>query len=98
MKINFCCADMDDAIELDNAVSYSPTYRSYLIYCDNITNGYKKRISICPWCGNRLPKDLSEAWDEILAKEYNITDPWFDDADKIPEEFKTDEWWKKRGL
>ena len=41
--------------------------------------------------------------EEILEKEYGITAAqwdapgWDDDVD-LPEEFRTDEWWKKRGL
>ena len=35
----------------------------------------------------------SDALEEALGKEFcDITE------DEIPEEFKTDEWWKKRGL
>jgi hypothetical protein len=33
-----------------------------------------------------------------LREEYGIKDPIFDDKDKVPPEFETDEWWKKRGL
>ena len=57
----------------------------------------------CPWCGKRLPEELEEKMEELLAEEYNITaknwdsPKWNDDTD-LPEEFKTDEWWKKRRL
>ena len=41
---------------------------------------------------------IIEKWDEILEKEYGITEPFFEDKDRVPPEFWTDEWWKKRGL
>ena len=56
-------------------------------------------IYYCPWCGKKLPINLSDKWFEILKKEHGIDYP-FDDPDRknIPEEFKSDEWWKKRNL
>lgn len=57
-------------------------------------------IDFCPWCGTKLPESLSEKRDAILRDEYGIDE---DECDKktivkIPTEFFTDEWWKKRGL
>ena len=34
----------------------------------------------------------------MLEDEYGITDPHDKEYDKVPAEFKTDEWWKKKGL
>ncbi len=47
---------------------------------------------------NNQGKDLTTKWYEILEKEYTIVDPHGVDANKVPTEFFTDEWWKKRGL
>ena len=59
---------------------------------------------VFPYCGAKMPKILygvdengndpyEDALEEALGKEFcDITE------DEIPEEFKTDEWWKKRGL
>jgi hypothetical protein len=56
-------------------------------------------LDYCPWCGNKLPGYLRNEWFETLAKEYNLDDPDSKEQAKlIPEEFHTDEWWKKRGL
>lgn len=56
-------------------------------------------VKFCPYCGTKLPDDLVEKWMDILEQEYNIDDPYDPKQKKlIPEEFKTDEWWKKRGL
>lgn len=56
-------------------------------------------IEFCPWCSAKLPESLSDVRDSILLDEYGIDDE-FDkkQAKKIPAEFLTDEWWKKRGL
>lgn len=55
-------------------------------------------IYFCPWCGTKLPHNLADEWFAILAQEYNIIDPSAKDRHKVPLEFKTYEWWKKRGL
>lgn len=47
---------------------------------------------------NNQGADLTDTWYEILKKEYNIIDPRGIDATKVPSEFLTDAWWKKRGL
>jgi hypothetical protein len=43
-------------------------------------------------------KDIYDDWCKILESEYGITDPRGKESDKVPAEFKTDAWWKKRGL
>jgi hypothetical protein len=55
-------------------------------------------MHFCPWYGTKLSKNLSDEWFDILEYEYDIEDTTGQDKDKIPEEFKTDERWKKRGL
>ena len=58
-----------------------------------------QRIIYCSWCNKKLPESLRDEWFEILEKEYNLDDPHREEQEKlIPEEFKTDEWWKKRDL
>jgi len=52
----------------------------------------------------KLPKTLGDEWEEILKNEYGMTikdlfnknGRW--DELKVPEELRTDEWWKKRNL
>jgi len=66
--------------------------------------GIRQALFYCPWCGKKLPETLGDEWEEILKKEYNLTiNNFFDkkgrwDELKIPEELRTDEWWKKRNL
>ena len=58
---------------------------------------YGKSADYCPFCGAKLHKDLTfEYYDELekaVGKEYCDIKP-----EELPEEFKSDEWWKKRGL
>ena len=54
-------------------------------------------IKFCPWCGEKLPKELDDEWGTILEKEYGIKMPGLN-KDKVPQEFLTEDWWKKRGL
>jgi len=78
-------------------VYYDPILRFYSIFIPS--SGSYQKISFCPWCGNLLSPDLIEKYEEILKKEYNIDDPYDDEQmEKVPEEFKSDEWWKKRNL
>lgn len=91
-----CCNQMD----------YHINEREKLIYYDKIRNFYAlnfskstiQTIKYCPWCAFELP-NLYDEWFNILEEEYGIEGP-LDDAEKhkIPQEFKTDEWWRKRGL
>ncbi len=108
---NFCCKKMQseqkeisDDTHIDHSVIYRQRYREYFIY----TNEEERHpdepfnmladIFYCPWCGTKLPKSLPDEWDDILEKEYGIEDPTDSDREKVPAEFWTDEWWKKRGL
>lgn len=108
MKV--CCKQMLFQLKDERvAISYSPKYRSYSIDVidwwipieeikttrDLITA--QQDIIYCPWCGKKLPKNLSDKWFKTLEKEYGIENP-FDDKRKIPLEFRSDKWWKKRGL
>ncbi|HEV2917412.1 MAG TPA: hypothetical protein VGW78_06740 [Candidatus Babeliales bacterium] len=48
---------------------------------------------------NNEGKELTNEWVKILKEDYGIEDPWeAKKENKIPAEFLTDEWWKKRGL
>lgn len=52
-------------------------------------------IFYCPWCGKKLPIRLRGEFKTILRREYNV-DPYGEGV--IPQEFKSDVWWKTRGL
>lgn len=92
----YCCKDMEFHInEREKLIYYSDAKRYYAL---NFSRDTIQLIDYCPWCGNLLPKSLMKEWSKTLRNEYAIEDPAFADPQEIPEEFKTDEWWKKRGL
>ena len=96
--IDHCCQMMTRGVNDQRIfINYVPRLRVYAI---NVTTS---RVTLqlmfhCPWCGYKLPKNLRKEYRYILEKEYNLD--CFDEEQKkrIPEEFKSDEWWKKRGL
>jgi len=91
-----CCELMDYLLsEGKIAMQYCPVFREYYIKLtkDIAVQG----IRYCPWCAAKLPSSLRDEFFE-LVKEYNIRTISEVDAAWLPEEFKTDEWWKKRGL
>ena len=92
----FCCYTVHTIIESDHGpLHYYPKTRSYLL---DIINDYAMALAIyCPWCGAEFPKSLAEQWHVILETEYGIDPDYKKNEKKIPAEFKTDEWWKKRG-
>lgn len=52
----------------------------------------KVRIQYCPWCGSRLPESKRERWSDEL-EEMGIFEP---DDPRIPDSFRTDEWWREK--
>ena len=56
-------------------------------------------LDYCLWCDKRLPPSLRKTLYETIKKEHGIEDYFhISDDPNIPEEFKSDEWWKKRDL
>ena len=112
-KTEFCCELMQEFLdEKKVGIYYNPIIRSYHICSRKFKNG-KQVIYNCPWCGYNLPSNLLDKYYEILEKEYDILyEPFtkkyyevlensetYKEIDReLPEEFKSDEWWKKRGL
>lgn len=100
MVDKFCCETLVlNLKEKRTYISYNEVFReTYLNRSD--TKNVISIIWFCPWCGNKLPKSLRNEWFDILEKEYGIeTDigEWRKRKD-IPEEFKSNKWWKKRNL
>lgn len=96
--MNYCCESMQRYVK-KGEFKYHPKYRAVCAYCKNEREYTYEQFCMgyCPFCGERLPSHLYYEYANVLeqsvGKEYcDITE------DEIPEEFKTDEWWKKRGL
>ena len=100
--MDFCCIDMERCVDRDYMVC-DPVRGIFCCYIKEETQNGKNVVysqlvmRYCPFCGVELPKSLLDEYcDELekaVGKEYcDIKE------DEIPEEFKSDEWWKKRGL
>ena len=110
--MEYCCEFLQTSVERKQ-MKYDPIRGSFWFYINDEEWGGKgafamSHCAFCPFCGAKLPLDRCAMeksygggmrniyWEEIeraVGKEgCDITE------DEIPEEFKTDEWWKKRGL
>jgi hypothetical protein len=106
--MKFCCQDFPSKEEDgyvsfysirtgDEIINYYPRAREYLtIHSEEVAT----ELKYCPYCGKKMPKELSDEWYDVLEAEYGLIDISSGDHDdeRIPKEFWTDEWWKKRGL
>lgn len=112
-KSSYCCNKMQqeckDILEVDELKDHSILSRirgrEYCIYFKEETaqndpdrGMMLTNIYYCPFCGTYLGKQLFNEWYDTLEKEYGIISPRHNERDKVPPEFWTDEWWKKRGL
>ena len=71
----------------DHVVKYKAKSRSF--YLEGVNATYI--LYFCPWCGKKVPERLQEQRVDILEKlGINVFD-----EEKIPEEYKTDIWWRK---
>jgi hypothetical protein len=92
-----CCLTMDRGlISYADGLNYDKQYREYGIKIP-ISAAFIA-IDYCMFCGKELPSSLRHQWFDILEQEYGLESPMEEDEDKVPQEFWTDEWWKKRGL
>ena len=109
-KTKHCCERMDFFLEERKvAIYYNPIYREYFIRLWSFPKA-KHVIYACPWCGYKFPPSLIKKYFQVLKNEYKIvycdySQTYFEDRTdeydiekELPKEFKSDEWWKKRGI
>ncbi len=102
MRHSFCCYKMSRFIK-DNSneiLIYYGITRSYRFIDRQGQNSRENYLPFkyCLWCARRIPSDLTEKRLQILKEEFGITDPAGKDREKVPKEFLSDKWWKKRNL
>lgn len=96
VKSDHCCDVMDGyATDKNSLVNYESSSRAYSFYLTDDPHGTHQRMNYCFWCGAKLPEDLGNEWARILKEDYKLDNP-YKEWDKVPAEFKTDEWWKNR--
>jgi len=90
-----CCDELTKGLQQkDSIYVYFPNRRKYGLATGNIVMDY------CIHCGTKMPDSLSDKWFFILRAKYKLTGSGDLDgrSNKIPPEFLTDEWWKKRNI
>src|SRR5436190_14845271 len=95
----YCCLTMNAEISNKGTIlCYDQKYREYGIKIPKSTGCML--MDHCMFCGKKLPLSVRDEWFDILEKEYGLEDPYWpkQNKKKIPKEFLTNEWWKKRGL
>ncbi len=103
----YCCQKLNELINDEKTpFEYSQKFRQYNVV--DTPRAYLKKNEICmayamqycPFCSTEFPRSLREEWFHIINDEYRLEFSIFDKKSfkKIPEEFRTEEWWKKRGL
>lgn len=95
-----CCGSMRQYVKNDRiCMGYSDIVREYYI-CRKEDDVSVYCIKYCPWCSAQLPKELRDEYFDILKREYALEPNLLNirNNQNLPEEFKSDEWWKKRGL
>lgn len=88
-----CCKEMENFLQVTSLpIKYNPKFREYSL---EVSDGgsSKQQIQYCPWCGNKLPSSLRDAWFDILD-DLGL-EP---DSSNLSEELRTDSWWKQRCL
>ena len=104
--MKFCCQNFPSKKDIHEIVFYSLRTNDVIIEYYPRRRAYRTvhgeetccPINYCPFCGTKLPRELWDEWLDTLEKEYGIEDPTDSEREKVPAEFWTDEWWKKRGL
>jgi hypothetical protein len=104
---NFLKKDLGYRTDIE--ISYSAILREYYI-----GSQFRLAITHCPWCGTKLPPSLRKEYRQLLRQDYGLevelyttrldqcnnpkTDAELRETLEVPEEFKSDDWWKSRGL
>lgn len=92
-----CCMTMHYELLSDyKTLAYSPKWREYGVIIPNSST--IMLMDYCMFCGKKLPLSLRNKWFDVLEEEYRLDVSISNYKKKVPAEFLTDEWWKKRGL
>ena len=94
------CEKLDTYLREDKLpIKYHDRYRSFVLAFKTSYGGTKKGgivLGFCPFCGGKFPSDLYEEFYHLTE---HLEDEYGDlDFRKVEREFRSDAWWKKRGL
>lgn len=94
-----CCDMMREwAFEGEDLVlQYWPQDREITIPLPPRRGGGVVVIQHCPWCGKELPRSLSE--ERYASIEQEMGEAFEKDyPEKMPRKYRSDKWWRERGL
>ena len=107
---SFCCDPSKSALysefpvllgwacEAAMAIAYHPMDRTFIVPNLNCPYDWAGQVlSHDPFSGKILPPRLNEQWDALIAA-IGLEDPYSEDWDRVPDEFKSEAWWIARGL
>lgn len=83
---------------LTSIAPFSLAHKESFVNKDDSRQLYVQMV-FCVWCGKPLPKSLSAEWLKIVREKFglqDVSDP--EELAKLPEKYRTDEWWKELGL
>jgi len=103
LKHEYCCDLMNYHLDFklqreSEFIEYQAETRDYQLILHGSWYGSHLSLLFCPWCGAKLPKELGEEWRVIIKEKFGLNNVYREEFESLPEEFRTDQWWKKRGL
>jgi hypothetical protein len=61
----------------------------------------QKQIYFCPWCGAKFPRSLEKEWSDMVDEVLQLKEEdtfGSDEYNKLPEKYRTEQWWRELGL
>jgi hypothetical protein len=94
-----CCQTMAAAVAMgDCPVVYEPVFRRWEIRQHYHRMFHDWQLEFCPWCGTRLPRDLGDEWTNRVEALGFTNGGHYSEIPGLPDDFKTDRWWKHERL
>lgn len=90
-----CCDSFKKSLDdEDIPLRYIPKYREFsIVILDGGSSS--QEIHFCPWCGKKLPKSLRDLWFDTVWDKLNLDGP---EDPRLPDEYKSEDWWIESGL
>ena len=95
-----CCVDMEISVVKEEyaLMEYEEETRRYFFRLYNNPDGDIRGMAYCPWCGSKLPRGLDKEWCAEIKKKFGYDSVYAEEWAKLPEKYKTEQWWREKGL
>lgn len=100
-KIVHCCGAMEQFAgkgSREELIEYNAFSREYHFLLNGPSLGMHTEFFYCPWCGKKLPESLFEEWSKVIKENYGWDRVHAEEWERLPEKFRTEEWWREKGL